>query len=373
MSNAPPPIYVTRPFLPPLAELLPLLEGIWERRLVTNNGPLHQQLEAELASFLQVPNLSLVANGMIGLQTAIEAAGLSGEVVTTPFSFVATAHAIKRAGLTPVFADIRLHDVNIDPARVERAITKRTGAIVAVHCYGNPCAVEELAAIARRHGLKLIYDAAHAFGVEHRGRGLLSWGDFSVLSFHGTKMFNTFEGGAVSTLVEDDRRQVERLRNFGILDEVTVAVAGGNGKMSEFNAALGLVQLRHVEAVRAARAAVDRRYREAFAEVEGIEPLPLPADTLPNYSYFPVLVSEAFHLSRDALYEALKEDGVFTRRYFHPLLSSLPMYRELPSAAPVNLPVATRASAQILCLPIYPDLSEADQDRVIHGIRRRSR
>lgn len=363
------PIYVTRPYLPPLAEFLPLLAEIWDRRILTNQGPFHEQLQDALRKHLEVAHISLVANGTIALEIAIEAAGLAGEVITTPFSFVATAHAIKRAGLTPVFVDVRPDDLNIDPARIEAAITERTSAIVAVHCYGNPCAVAEIEAIARRHRLTVIYDAAHAFGVQYRGRSLLSWGDYATLSFHATKMFNTFEGGAIVTSRAADQQSVERLRNFGILDEVTVAVAGGNGKMSEFSAALGLLQLRHVEKVRSARAAVDRRYREALSGMRGIEPLAVPEGTEPNYSYFPILVREEFPCRRDAVYEALKARGIHGRRYFYPLLAHLPMYRDLPSASEGSLQVAARAAEQVLCLPIYPDLGEEDQMRIISVLK----
>jgi dTDP-4-amino-4,6-dideoxygalactose transaminase len=366
------PIYVTRPFLPPLEELIPLLEEIWARKFVTNNGPFHERLQAELAAFFDVEHLSLTANGMLALEGAIDAACLSGEVITTPYSFVATSHAVKRAQLTPVFADIRPDDLNIDPVAVEAAISERTSAIVAVHCYGNPCDVDALARIAERNGLALIYDAAHAFGVRFRNRSLPSWGDFSALSFHGTKMFNTFEGGAVISRTAGRQQAIDSGRNFGIASEVSIPGIGTNAKMSEFNAALGLVQLRYFDKVRRARSRVDRRYREALSGIPGIRPLPIPPDTEPNFSYFPVLVTEEFPVSREALYDALKAEGIFSRRYFYPLLSSLPTYRDLPSAAARNLPVATRAAEQILCLPIYSELTEEDQDRVIKAILGRS-
>ena len=358
-------IYVTQPFLPPLEEMMPLLEQIWESRILTNHGPFHQQLEAALAEQFGVAHLSLVANGMLALQCALDAAELDGEVITTPFSFVATTHAIQRAGLTPVFVDIREDDLNIDASRIEAAITERTSAIVAVHCYGNPCDVIALEDIAKRHNLKLIYDAAHAFGVTWSGRSLVSFGDFSALSFHATKTFNTFEGGAVVSSPAAGKTKVDELRNFGIRDEVTVASVGGNAKMSEFNAALGLVQLRHVGEMIAARRAIDARYRAAFADTPGIRMIDGMAGTERNCSYFPILVTDAYPQSRDELYERLKAAGIYSRRYFYPLLASLPMYRDLPSAAPDRLPLAMRAAAQVLCLPIYPALSEADQDRVI--------
>ena len=366
----PDPIHVTRPFLPPLAEIMPMLEQIWETRILSNSGPFHQRLEARLREFLGVGNVSLVTNGMVALEAVIDAAGLSGEIVTTPYSFVATTHAVKRGQLTPVFVDVRAHDLNIDPDKIEAALTERTSAIVAVHCYGNPCALEEIDAIASRHGLKVIYDAAHAFGVTWRGLGVLGWGDYSTLSFHATKAFNTFEGGAIVTRTHRDREAIERQRNFGIADEVTIPSVGTNAKMSEFNAAVGLVQMDHFAAVLSARRAVDARYRERLARIGGIEPLPIPDEVSPNFSYFPVLVREDFPLGRDALYERLLGEGIYSRRYFYPLLANLPMYRDLPSAAPANLPVANRAAAQILCLPIYPELVEADQERIVDAIAR---
>lgn len=363
MTNGP--IYVTRPSLPPLDALLPLLERIWDSRILTNQGPFHQQLETALAAFLGVEHLSLMANGMLALEAAIDAAGVSGEIITTPYSFVATTHAVRRASLEPVFVDVRPSDLNIDPDAVEAAITDRTSAIVAVHCYGNPCDTKRLQEIAGRHGLKLIFDAAHAFGVRRDGRSILGEGDFSTLSFHATKAFNTFEGGAVIAGNSAGKAAIDSARNFGIADEVRIPAVGSNAKMSEFNAALGLLQLERFEADREARGRVDERYRRLLPEIAGIEPLAIPPGVEPNFSYFPVLVTEAYRCSRDELYEALKSDGIYARRYFYPLLATLPMYRDLPSAKPAKLPVATRAAEQILCLPLYPDLGEADQDRVI--------
>lgn len=362
------PIYVTRPFLPPFEEALPLLRRIWDGRVLTNQGPFHQALEQRLRDFLDVKEISLTTNGMLALSAAIEAAGLEGEVVTTPYSFVATTHAVRLERLQPVFADIRPADLNIDPAAIEAAITPRTSAIMAVHVYGNPCDVEAIERIAARHGLKVIYDAAHAFGVRIEDRSVLSWGDFSTLSFHATKAFNTFEGGAVVSATAAGREDVERYRNFGIMSETDIPVVGTNAKMSEFNAAMGLLQLDHWDEIQAGRRAVDRRYREALAAIEGIDCLDIPTGVEPNHSYFPILVRPAFPLSRDALYEALKKEGIFSRRYFYPLLSTLPRYRDLASAAAENLRVATESAAQVLCLPIYPDLAPADQDRVVGAI-----
>ena len=364
-------IYVTRPFLPDLQELVPLLEDIWTNRVLTNQGPFHQKFEDELSKFLEAERVSLVCNGMLALSAAIAAAELEAgsEVITTPYSFVATTHSIAMAGLTPVFADVRPHDFTIDPERIEAAITPRTSAIMGVHVYGNPCDIDAIQAIADRHGLKVIYDAAHAFGVRYRGKSLLAHGDFSTLSFHATKTFNTFEGGALVSATDEGRQLVKNYRNFGFADELNIPAIGGNAKMSEFNAALGLLQLRHFEEVKRQRAAVDRRYRELLADIEGIDVLPIPKEVEPNYSYFPILVQPGFRMSRDELYEQLKTDGFYARRYFYPLLSSLPMYRQLPSAGDNNLPVATRAAEQILCLPFYHDLAEADQMRLVESIR----
>jgi dTDP-4-amino-4,6-dideoxygalactose transaminase len=348
---------------------MPMLEEIWESRVLTNSGPFHMRLEERLRDYFGVDQVSLMTNGMLALSAAIDAAGISGEVITTPYSFVATTHAAKLAQLTPVFVDIKPGDLNIDPERIEAAITERTSAILAVHVYGNPCDLDAIQGIADRHGLKVIYDAAHAFGVEYRGKSLLSYGDFATLSFHATKAFNTFEGGAVIANSAEGKQAVDSARNFGIADEVNIPAVGTNAKMSEFNAALGLLQLVHFGYIRRERARVDARYRDLLGGIEGIRCLDIPADVTPNYSYFPILVEGGFRVDRDCLYEEMKAANVYARRYFYPLLASLGMYRDLPSADAGNLPVAVRAAQQILCLPIYPDLSETDQDRIVELIR----
>jgi dTDP-4-amino-4,6-dideoxygalactose transaminase len=367
MSNRDP-IYVTRPFLPPLKEFVPLLEEIWGRGILTNNGPFHVRFESALAEALGVEHVALVANGTLALTVALQTLGLSGEVITTPYSFVATSQALRLLSLTPVFADIRASDFNIDPAHIEAAITPRTTAILPVHCYGNPCDTEAIEAIGKRHGLRVIYDAAHAFGVEQNGASVLRHGDFSTLSFHATKVFNTFEGGAIIAPSAEAKLAIDRMKNFGFRDEVTVESVGGNAKMSEFNAALGLLQLEYFEQVRRARRMVDERYRHGLAGVQGIICPPISEGTKHNYSYFPILVQPAFSLSRDALFERLKTLGIIARRYFYPLISDFPMYAKESSAAAKNLPVASRIAQEILCLPIYPSLSQSDQDRVIEGI-----
>jgi dTDP-4-amino-4,6-dideoxygalactose transaminase len=368
----PEPIYVTRPYLPPLDEFLPMLEEIWKTRVLTNAGPFHHRLEERLRALFGAEHVSLTTNGMLALSAAIEAAGLEGEVITTPYSFVATTHAVKMGRLEPVFVDIRPEDLNIDAARIEAAITPRTTGIVAVHVYGNPCDLDAIDDIAARHGLKIVYDAAHAFGVRYRGQSILARGDFSTLSFHATKAFNTFEGGAIVSASSEAEQAIYRLRNFGIVNEVEIPAVGTNAKMSEFNAALGLLQLEHFQHVRTARARVDARYREMLAGIDGIDCIPIPPGVEPNFSYFPILVRPGFRTSRDGVYEALQAQDIYSRRYFYPLLSSLPMYRGLTSASRDNLPVATRAAEEILCLPIYPDLPEEDQDRIVAVIRKAS-
>jgi dTDP-4-amino-4,6-dideoxygalactose transaminase len=371
--SQPAPIYVTRPELPPLAEFLPYLEQIWETRVLTNGGPFHKQLEAALAEYLGVQHISLFCNATIALVTALQSQRITGEVITTPYSFVATAHSLRWNGITPVFADIDPVTLNLDPARIEAAITPQTTAIMPVHCYGTPCDVEAIQRIADDYNLKVIYDAAHAFGVQRQKgdqmRSVLAYGDLSVLSFHATKVFNTFEGGAIISPDAKTKQRIDHLKNFGFANETTVVATGINGKMSEFNAALGLLQLKHVQNAIDRRAAVDARYREALGDLDGLRLIQTAPDATPNHSYFPVLVEPSFPICRDALYQRLREHNVLTRRYFYPLISDFPMYRGLPSAQPPNLPVARRAAEQVLCLPIYPGLAEADQQRIINVVR----
>jgi dTDP-4-amino-4,6-dideoxygalactose transaminase len=365
MNDDDTPIFVTQPLLPPLDELMPYLEQIWANKYVTNGGQFHQQLEAALCEHLGVKHISLFANGTIALMTALQSLGVKGEVITTPYSFVATAHAMMWNGIKPVFADIDPATFNLDPARIEAAITPETTAIMPVHCYGRPCDVKAIDAIARRHQLKVIYDAAHAFGVRHDGISVLTQGDLSVLSFHGTKVFHTFEGGAIVSPDSATKRHLDNLKNFGIVDEVTVSVPGINGKMSEFNAAFGLLELKHIELALAKRRAIDRHYRQALADVPGITCLPHGAGVMPNGAYFPILVGPAYQSSRDELYQKLRDAGVIARRYFYPLISDFPMYRTMPSADPANLPAASQIAGQVLCLPIYPDLSAKQMNRIV--------
>ena len=362
-------IYVTRPFLPPLEEFLPSLEKIWENKILTNGGPFHQQFEDELAKFLGVPYLSLFTSGTLALITSLQALRITGEVITTPFTFVATSHALTWNGVKPVFVDIDKATLTVDPLKIEAAITPLTTAILPVHVYGVPCATEEIERIAEVYGLKVIYDAAHAFGVRLRnGVSLCAVGDISVLSFHATKVFTTFEGGAVICQDAKTKRRLDDLKNFGFVDEVTNVAPGINAKMNEMQAALGLLQLRYIGGALNRRAEIFQRYQEAFAAVAGLRLHPIPEGLSYNYAYFPVFVEAGFPITRDELYDSLRKQGIFARRYFYPLVSNFPMYRGLPSAAASNLPVATDIANRVLCLPIYPDLSAADQDRVINAV-----
>ena len=365
MEKDPKAIYVTQPYLPPLQEFIPYLEQIWKNKWLTNAGPFHQELETELTKFLGVPHLSLFANGTIALVVALQALRVTGEVITTPFTFVATAHSLLWNGIKPVFVDIDPETFNLDPDRIEAAITPQTTAILPVHCYGNPCAVERIQRIADRYGLKVIYDAAHAFGVRHRGENLARHGDLSVLSFHATKVFNTFEGGAIVSPDARTKQRIDYLKNFGIADELTVVGPGINGKMNEVQAAFGLLQLKHLATAEGKRRVVDQRYRAELAGVRGLRLMPEPAETELNYSYVPVLVGAEFGCTRDELYDRFRAQGIHVRRYFYPLLSELPMYRGRASSAPENLPVASRLTREVLCLPIHADLTAEEQGRVI--------
>jgi dTDP-4-amino-4,6-dideoxygalactose transaminase len=349
-------IYVTQPYLPPLEELIPYLEKIWENKVLTNGGPFHQQLEGALCEYLGVEHIALFTNGTIALVTALQALRITGEVITTPFSFVATSHSLLWNGIKPVFVDIDPNTLNLDPAKIEAAITPQTTAIMPVHCYGHPCDVDAIQKIADNYNLKVIYDAAHAFGVQCHCGSVLNHGDLSVLSFHATKVFNTFEGGAIICPDLKTKVRIDQLKNFGHVGETTVVAPGINGKMSEFNAALGLLQLKYIDQTLIRRKEIDAAYRERLKCVKGIHCLNDAGEEVANYAYFPILVQSEYSLSRDELNEKLKDNGIYPRRYFYPLISEYPMYRGLPSAHRDNLPVATKASAQILCLPIYPDL-----------------
>ena len=363
-------IYVTSPSLPPLDEFIPYLEKIWESKWLTNNGQFHKAFEAALAEYLGVKYVSLFTNGMIALQVGMQALRITGEVITTPFTFVATTHAIHWNNCKPVFCDIEPETYTMDPAKAEALITPQTTALMPVHVYGNPCNHAELKRIADTYGLKLFYDAAHVFGVQKDGVSLCNWGDLAMLSFHATKAFNTFEGGALITNDENMKKRIDFLKNFGFANEVTVVAPGTNGKMDEFRSAFGLLQLKHIDAEIAKRRAVAERYREALKDVPGIAMLHDLPGVKHNYAYFPVRVNAAqYGMARDGLYEKLKADNIMSRRYFYPLCSDFPVYRGLPSASAANLPVATEVAKQILCLPIYADLTEEDQAKVISFIK----
>ena len=359
------PIYVTQPYLPPLEEFIPYLKEIWDKKILTNGGPFHQQLEKELSDYLGVKHISLFTNATIALVTALQALRITGEVITTPYSFVATAHSLLWNGIKPVFVDIDPYTLNLDPTKIEAAISPQTTAIMPVHCYGHPCDVDAIQRIADNYNLKVIYDAAHAFGVKCHCGSLLNHGDLSVLSFHATKVFNTFEGGAIICPDAKTKQRIDHLKNFGFVDEVTVVAPGINGKMSEINAAFGMLQLQHVDEALAQRQRIDVAYREALRNVPGIRCLQDAGEQVANYSYFPLLVEADYPLSRDALYQKLKDNNIFARRYFYPLITDFPMYRGMPSAQRENLPVATAAAQKVLCLPIYPALTQEDLQRVV--------
>lgn len=358
------PIYVTQPYLPPLVEFIPYLERIWENKILTNGGPFHQELENALCEYLGVKYISLFTNGTIALITALQALRITGEVITTPFSFVATSHSLLWNGIKPVFVDIDPNTLNIDPAKIEAAITPQTTAIMPVHCYGHPCDVDAIQRIADTYNLRVIYDAAHAFGVECHCGSVLNHGDLSVLSFHATKVFNTFEGGAIVSPDEKTKLRIDQLKNFGHDGEISVVAPGINGKMSEINAALGLVQLKHMQDILAKRKAIDARYRKNLVGVSGIHCLEGSGEKVANYAYFPILVKPEYPVDREQLNQALKERGIIPRRYFYPLISEFSMYRSLPSSSPSNLQNATQATKQVMCLPIYPDLDFAMVDEI---------
>jgi dTDP-4-amino-4,6-dideoxygalactose transaminase len=360
------PIFVTQPSLPPLEEFIEYLKNIWQSKILTNNGPFHQQFERELADYLGVKHLSLFSNGTLALITALQALKITGEVITTPFSFVATTHSLWWNNIKPVFVDIEPEYFTIDPIKIEAAITPQTTAILPVHVYGYPCKVNEIQKIAETYNLKVIYDAAHAFGVKVNGNSILNYGDLSVLSFHATKAFNTIEGGAIICHDEKTKKRIDFLKNFGFADEVTVVEPGINAKMNELQAAYGLAQLKHVNKYISSRKKIADVYRKKLSEVNGIKFLDDIDGVLHSYTYFPVLIDESSYGERCYLvYEKLKRHNIYCRRYFFPLISQFPTYRGLPSARAENLPVATKIANQIICLPIYPMLEIENVERII--------
>ncbi len=348
-----------------------MLREIWASKWITNNGSFHKQLEKELAAYLKVPYISLFTNGTLPLITALQALRITGEVITTPYSFVATTHSLWWNGIKPVFVDVDPATCNLDPSKIEAAITPKTTAIMPVHCYGKPCDTKAIQEIADKYGLKVIYDAAHAFGVEVNGESVLNAGDMSTLSFHATKVYNTIEGGAMVMQDEVTKKRIDYLKNFGFANETTVVAPGINSKMDEMRSAYGLLNLRQVDAAIAARQKVANAYREALRDVEGISFFDDMPGVRHNYSYFPIFIdAERFGKTRDALYQEMKEANVLGRRYFYPLISEFSTYKGLPSATRENLPVAYRLADTVLCLPMHHDLSDADIDRVLKFFRK---
>lgn len=362
-------ITVTSPLLPPLEEFMPYLQDIWDRKWLTNNGHYHQELEKALCEYLKVPYISLFTNGTLPLMCALQALRITGEVITTPYSFVATTHSLWWNGIKPVFVDIDPKTGNIAPDKIEAAITPRTTAIMPVHVYGKPCDTERIQEIADKYGLKIIYDAAHAFGVEVNGESILNAGDMSTLSFHATKVYNTIEGGALVMHDEATKKRVDFLKNFGFAGETTVVAPGINGKMDEVRSAYGLLSLKHVDASIEARHQVAIRYRETLRDVPGITFFDDMPGVKHNYSYFPIFVdAEKYGMTRDELYFKMKESQVLGRRYFYPLISEFSTYRGLDSAHPDNLPKAHRMADTVICLPMHHELGEEELERTINCI-----
>ena len=362
------PITVTQPSMPPLDEFIPYLKEIWANKWLTNNGPFHQQLEGHLCDYLGVKHLSLFNNATIALITSLQALKIKGEVITTPYSFVATSHSLLWNNIRPVFVDIDPVSMNIDPNKIQSAITSETTAIMPVHCYGNPCDVEKIQEIANKNGLKVIYDAAHAFGVKYKESSLLNYGDLSILSFHATKVFNTLEGGAIICPDLKTKQEIDYLKNFGFADELTVVAPGINGKMNEMQAAFGLLQLKYIDEDIQKRKLIYDKYKLCLKDISGIRMMQHSIDSTQNYSYFPILVEPKYPLKRDALYQKMRDNDIYARRYFYPLISNMPMYQSILSAKHSNLQAANLIAKQIICLPIYPDLSQSDQERVIELI-----
>ena len=362
-------ITVTSPLLPNLDEFNEMLKEIWASKWITNNGSFHQQLEKALAEYLKVPYISLFTNGTLPLLTALQALRITGEVITTPYSFVATTHSIWWNGCRPVFVDIEESTCGIDPEKIEAAITPHTTAIMPVHCYGKPVNMEAIQAIADKYGLKVIYDAAHAFGVEVNGKSVLTAGDMSTLSFHATKVYNTLEGGALVMHDEQTKKRIDYLKNFGFAGETEVVAPGINSKVDEVRSAYGLLNLKQVDQAIANRQKVAQKYREALRNVPGIRFFDDMPGVRHNYSYFPIFINaEEYGKTRDQLYFEMKAANVLGRRYFYPLISDFSTYRGLPSAAPENLPVATKIANEVICLPMHHALSEEDIERILSCI-----
>ena len=362
-------ITVTTPLLPDLDDFHSLLKELCSSKWITNNGQFHQKLEEALCDYLKVPFISLFTNGTLPLLTALQALRISGEVITTPYSFVATTHSIWWNGIKPVFVDIDPSNCGIDPDKIEAAITPRTTAIMPVHCYGKPCDNKRIQAIADKYGLKVIYDAAHAFGVEVDGESVLNWGDMSTLSFHATKVYTTIEGGAIVMHDEATKKRIDYLKNFGFASETEVVAPGINGKLDEVRAVYGLLNLKQVDKAINARHQVAIQYRQAFQNVKGIRFFNDMIGVKHNYSYFPIFINaEEYGMTRDELYFKLRDHNILGRRYFYPLISTFSTYSGLPSASPDNLPNATRIANEVICLPMHHELSSDDINRIIELI-----
>jgi dTDP-4-amino-4,6-dideoxygalactose transaminase len=359
-------ITVTSPLLPSLDDFIPYLQDIWQRKWLTNNGHYHKELERALCEYLKVPNICLVTNGTLPLMCALQALRITGEVITTPYSFVATTHALWWNGIKPVFIDIDPETCNIDVNKIEAAITPHSTAIMPVHCYGTPCDMDAIQEIADKYGLKVIYDAAHAFGVEKDGVSVLTAGDMSTLSFHATKVYNTIEGGALICHDEKTKQRIDYLKNFGFAGETTVVAPGINGKMDEVRAAYGLLNLKQVDTAIEARRQVAIQYREGLKDVRGIRFMNVAPNVRHNNAYFPIFVdAEEYGMTRDELYAKMKEHNVLSRRYFYPLISEFSTYRGLESARVENLPVAHKLANQVICLPMYAGLTKNDIDSIL--------
>ena len=364
-------ITVTSPLLPDLDEFHQMLKEIWQSRWITNNGSFHRQLEAELAAYLKVPYVSLFTNGTLPLITALQALRITGEVITPPYSFVATTHSLWWNGIKPVFVDVDEKTGNIDPDKIEAAITPKTTAIMPVHVYGTPCDTKRIKEIADKYGLKVIYDAAHAFGVWQDGKSILEAGDMSTLSFHATKVYNTVEGGALICHDEATKKRIDYLKNFGFAGETEVIAPGINSKMDEIRSAYGILNLKQVDKAIENRKKVAQKYKKAFKDVEGLRYLEDIEGVKHNYSYFPIFIDEEkYGMSRDALYAKLKENNILGRRYFYPLISEFATYKGLESSTKENLPVAHKLADSVICLPMYADLSDEDVERIIEVVRK---
>jgi len=362
-------IFVTQPFLPPLDEFNAYLEKIWESKWLTNNGQFHQELENKLCEHLGVKYISLFSNGTLALITALQTLRITGEVITTPFSFVATTHALSWNGIKPVFVDIEPEYCNLNPDKIEAAITPQTTAILPVHVYGNPCNVDKIQIIADNYGLKVIYDAAHAFDVKYKGNSILNFGDLSVLSFHATKVFNTFEGGAIVCHDEKTKRRIDFLKNFGFADETTVVGIGMNAKMNEVQAAFGLLNLKYINLALQKRKEITELYKDNLSSIIGVKTLNIREFTEYNYAYFPIFIdAKQYGCTRDEMYEKLRENGIYARKYFYPLISQFQAYSGLSSAKKENLPIAEEIANQVLCLPIFPDLKNETIKRIVEII-----